>query len=404
MNLYESMNKGFLKAYGINEDLDSINLNEDFSDQLPDWAQNAIKGGRWNSELKKRLIKQNIDLANAEVEVVDPSTLTLKGVKTGIDEQGNVLMLKMAVDNGRGYVDNFVYIPGIYNDDYPFTNPRLNKWQSVKLSPAKDIISWVDKAILIKPSSTISQTRADRKKARANSIDRGKGQYSNEYNGEVKWYQSSREDKSGYSIPDITKLYSKLTNLTPDNYEERLNYIDKKLAEVKSAVTSLLNNPNIISNLFSPKFGTWNNGVLRELSDIEEEVIKASKEIKDLKNSIDRMIAKGKTSAEDFEWLNDEFWSLRKIRAHLKDVNDDIKKILSQVAPVEEVEVKETEIVEESLSEDYDNSYLIGAEDGTDQLIKSIQHIVRKYGDMELTGDIELAIVEDEHGRRLHIQ
>lgn len=361
----DSSSKGLKNA---NSEIDKLlrrnkkeeSLNEDFSDKLPEWAKKAIKGGKWNSDLKNRLKKQNIDLANAEVEIVDVSTLTSRGVKTGVDENGNVLLLNMAIPGrySNGWEDKFAFIPGIYHDDYPVTNPRIDKQQQMKYMPAKDIISFVKDAIIIKPSNTLGKLKADRVKAKASSIDRGKGQYSDtNREGIVKWYQASRQDKSGYPIPDINDLFKKITYLTPDNYEERLAYADSKLNEVKNAVTNLLNNPNVIANLFTGKFGHFGDGILRELSGIEEDIIKVSKYLDDIKKTANGIIADGDDVEREFKWLNSDYTGLQRFRSDIREINNDINKLLAKITP-EEVEVEETEtIVEESLKEDYEAEY-----------------------------------------------
>ena len=405
MNILESLNKGFERKYPIGETKQkksAQSLTEAFSEELPNWVLKHIIGydGKNLNRLGDKMSKKGVNWSTAHFEEVDPATLTQEDFKS----ENPLLVLDVAVPwrNGEG-TSRTIYIPAMEEGDY-ITNPSNGRFSSIGRAAKADVIKWTNRAGWIHLDDKLPQLRSDRVKSRKGSLERGRGQYPYEvttYNpttresestGEIQWFVAKGQDKSGYALGNLEVLARKLSVLTVDNYQQILSGVEKALEGLKSEVLSLLDNPQLRATIFT------NRSAIGKVERLADRVTTQVRELKEIRSYLE---SRAKGDPEDFQkslnyYSADSYYSVAEIRKGIREIKADVKELNDLLAKSE---------VNESLKEGLiDETFVVDCEDGTDGLISTLKQIVKKYGHMELAEGFRFMILNDDKGRRLHIQ
>lgn len=142
-------------------------IKESFSDNLPSWLTKTIKN---DNAIKDRLNRANIDLVNA---VYVPDVLR-SNRDPKLKDPYHINIFKLPIGYSNGNITYTAYLVGI-------NNPRVyidGEYQDANKLSWKKLIDEADEYGYIEINDPdLIQKKADRKTAKAGSIERGVGQY-----------------------------------------------------------------------------------------------------------------------------------------------------------------------------------------------------------------------------------
>ncbi len=211
-----------------------VNASFNNADTIPDWLKKD-KGAL-------RVLNNNgYDLYN----------LSLKPKKTGKLEDNLVIYYIHDSDSWRQ--QDFVWIPGLYNDTHSMRNPRNGDWTDVKYIAKKNLdIRGVlyavkedsrksEKERYIDPRYSTSDGYSNRKQPRYMGQFKKNGAWSPEGARDVYWDDKTTRDKSGYVIPKpedkVAGYYSR--GLADDKLRSKLDNLYEDLQDLKEDIFSL---------------------------------------------------------------------------------------------------------------------------------------------------------------------
>lgn len=229
-----------------------IRIVESFSKELPSWLvkdKNAVK----------YLNSKNIDLNKATYV---PDRMISSGRDKRLKDSNKIQVFKLE--------DGSVYIVGCPVSPYIRVG---NRWDYANRFSMKTIASIADEYGYIDISdstNTNTDLKAQRRDAKAGSIDRGVGQYKHnkvKYNKKddgftdwdnpiddgYEWLTTKGQDKSGYKLPDPNKYVKMLNQVDKSNYGERVEKLYNKIKALKSDIDNIeikSGNGKTISDLY----------------------------------------------------------------------------------------------------------------------------------------------------------
>lgn len=197
---------------------------EAFSADLPSFITN-------NKAITNVMNKRGIDLANAKY-IRDTPPSSGRDKKLSDPNRIPVYLLN----------DGNVYIPNMYSPRVSINNN--GEYVSADRLSGKNLLGFTKQYGYIDvtdASNFNTAKRADRKAAKAGSIDRGKGQYKA---GDA-WYQMRGQDKSGYKLPSPYKYSQMLDDVDMDNYADKLEYFYNRINKVRQQLVTIMSDIDI---------------------------------------------------------------------------------------------------------------------------------------------------------------
>jgi len=138
--------------------------------------------------------------------------------------------------------DLFVWIPGIYNDDYRVSDPYSSNYTAIKYVPKKHL-NVVDAVYVSKDAATKPEKEHYQDPRYTEGNGRYRGQIYNKNNDEWTVYHNwrgGRYDKSGYQIPDpAEKLANWYSSGKASRLKERLNKVYQSLKALQSKIGAM---------------------------------------------------------------------------------------------------------------------------------------------------------------------
>lgn len=273
-------------------------IKESYSDEFPSWLVSAINKSRG---IKDGLLKANIDLSNATYV---PDTLAKGGRDPKLKDPSRVNVFKL--------LDGSVYLDGI-NNPYVFL-PSMGIQKNVSQMSWKQVLDIADEyGYIMKNDPDLIQKRADRKAAKAGSVNRGLGQYHKQlfkYQDDPnnrwktlevpdgwKWVQAKGQDKSGYPL-NPSKYKDMLDNVGLDNYSDRLQKYYDKIENYRAQIVKMFNDSSMDMAMNGRK-GEWGQTYLDSISDCVRRLDSAIRSYKQLNSAVQQAIKFSKDSDRD---------------------------------------------------------------------------------------------------------
>lgn len=303
-------------------------IKESYSDEFPAWLVTAINR---NKDIKNGLSKANIDLASA---AYIPDTLAKGGRDPKLKDPSRVNVFKL--------MDGSVYLDGI-NNPYVYL-PRMGITKNVSQMSWKQVLDLADEyGYIMKNDPELLQKRADRKAAKAGSIERGKGQYHqqmfkwqddpNDRWSHIsvpdgwKWVQAKGQDKSGYPL-NPTKYKDMLDNVGLNNYADRLQKYYDKIEMYREKIVKMFNDSTMDMAMKGRK-GDWGQTYLDSISDCVRRLDNAIRSYKQLNKAVKDVVEHGDEMGRDVDRSIKHMFqfyasSLRNDLDRLKDEIDEV--------------------------------------------------------------------------------
>ena len=210
-----------------------VNASFNNADTIPDWLKKD-KGAL------KVLNNNGYDLYN----------LSLNPKKTGKLEDNLVIYYIHDPDSWRQ--QDFVWIPGLYNDGHSMRNPRNGDWTDVKYMAKKNLdirgVLYAVKADSRKPERekyvdprySLHDGYSNYKQPRYMGQYKKNGTWSSKGAREVSWDDKTARDKSGYKIPKPDdRLASYYSGFASGNLDKKINDLYDNLQDLKEDIFSL---------------------------------------------------------------------------------------------------------------------------------------------------------------------
>jgi len=312
-------------------------IKESYSDEFPSWLVNAINR---NKDIKAGLSKANIDLANASYV---PDTLAKGGRDPKLKDPSRVNVFKL--------IDGSVYLDGI-NNPYVFL-PRMGIQKNVSQMSWKQVLDIADEyGYIMKNDPDLIQKRADRKAAKAGSVNRGLGQYHKQmfkYQSDPdnrwrtleipdgwKWVQAKGQDKSGYPLnPD--KYKDMLDDVGLNNYADRLQKYYDKIENYRTQIIKMFNDSTMDMAMNGRK-GDWGQTYLDSISDCVRRLDNAVRSYKQLNKAVQEAI---KYSADDGRDVN---IAIRHVfQFYASSLRNDLDRLKDEIAEIKNVKISDSE-------------------------------------------------------------
>ena len=290
-----------------------VNASFNNADTIPDWLKKD-KGAL------KALNNKGYDLYN----------LSLKPKKTGkLDEN---IVIYYIHDPNSWRQEDFVWIPGLYNDGHSMRNPYNGDYTDVKYIAKKNLdIRGVLYAVKEDSRKPEKEKYIDPRYAPNDGYSRSKqprymGQYkrngtwSSKGAREVSWDDSTTRDKSGYVIPKpadrVAGYYSK--GLAGDRLRNKIDNIYEDMLDLKEDIFSI-----DIDSYFErddiPGYYNTGSSAYREIFGTFAEVVQNYKK---MLNKLD--------SAKDLP-EQDRVLVIREVLNKVRDINSKIKYIRKMI-------------------------------------------------------------------------
>lgn len=246
-----------------------IKIVESFSKELPSWLVR-------DKSIVRYLNKRNVDLNKATYV---PDRMISSGRDKRLKDSNKIQVFLINANSSR-YPE--VYIVGT---EGPYIHIG-NRYDYASKFSMKDLLSiaveygYID---ISDATNTNTDIKAQRRDAKAGSIDRGRGQYKynkvrydkgddgytdwdNPIDDGYEWFNTPGEDKSGYKLPDPNKYVKMLNQVDKSNYGRRVTGIYNKIKNLKSSIDNIEISPDTgvdISNMYKAY-----SDVIRAYSDL----------------------------------------------------------------------------------------------------------------------------------------
>lgn len=312
-------------------------IKESYSDEFPSWLVSAINKSKG---IKDGLLKANIDLSNATYV---PDTLAKGGRDPKLKDPSRVNVFKL--------MDGSVYLDGI-NNPYVYL-PRMGITKNVSQMSWKQVLDIADEyGYIMKNDPDLMQKRADRKAAKAGSINRGPGQYHKQvfkYQSDPdnrwrtleipdgwKWVQAKGQDKSGYPLnPD--KYKDMLDDVGLNNYADRLQKYYDKIENYRTQIIKMFNDSTMDMAMNGRK-GDWGQTYLDSISDCVRRLDNAVRSYKQLNKAVQEAI---KYSADDGRDVNR---AIRHVfQFYASGLRNDLDRLKDEIAEIKNVKISDSE-------------------------------------------------------------
>lgn len=231
-----------------------IIIKESFSNNLPNWLTK-------DRSVVRYLNSKNVDLNKATYV---PDVMISSGRDKRLKDSNKIQVF--LINDGYSPV---VYIVGT---EGPYVNIG-GRLDNASKFPMKTLLSiaveygYID---ISDATNTNTNLKAQRRNAKAGSINRGKGQYKfnkvrynkrddgftdfdNPIDDGYEWLTADGQDKSGYKLPDPNKYVKMLNQVDKSNYGRRVTGIYNKIKNLKSSIDNIEINPDTgvdVSNMY----------------------------------------------------------------------------------------------------------------------------------------------------------
>ena len=226
-------------------------LVESFDPSIPSWLIRALE----SSKIKNKLLANSYDLEHLKFVRIPESEVPTNGFHPLLKDPNKQLVYLL-----RDRSNNHVYLPGINDDvvDLHIDEDDYTKTTNVKYISKKNLLNYVIMMGYIDreaPETYKKDLTKSRRDARIGGIQRGLGQYPNQYkvydkdadgntdwdkyHYETEWNMTRGQDKSGYKL-DPEKYKRMLDQADLSTYSRQFDRYAKKLELVRQEIMSLL--------------------------------------------------------------------------------------------------------------------------------------------------------------------